>query len=209
MRQVELGELLGEHVVLMAMGGHVGESALLHDVLFGREVADHMLNEHVQNLIDDGVCVALAECGIQLSSDLEESLMLMIDLANVDAVTLVPAKGMIYPHTLNHDSVWQFGKCAVCTNHRDATGSMSLAEASRNGVDQLQKWLCSRLVAFDLLSELMMSLFEEMSDFSDKSEKFLKIRFNRRRFVEDLPAFFRHRHGCPLLPIAHELSRVA
>ena len=35
-----------------------------------------------------------------------------------------------------------------------------------------------------------------MSDFSDKSEKVLKIRLNQSLFVGDLPAFFRHRHGC-------------
>ena len=67
MREVELGEFLGEHVVLMAMGGHVGESALLHDVLFGSEVADHVLNERVQNFIDDGVGAALAKRGIFFS----------------------------------------------------------------------------------------------------------------------------------------------
>ena len=87
---------MGEHLVLVAMGGQTGVSVLLQEELLSGKVADCVLDNLLQDFINDGVCAPRADRVAQFGHRAEETLVLMIEFSDVNAEALVPPKGLVH-----------------------------------------------------------------------------------------------------------------
>lgn len=90
-RQVELGKFLSQRVMLVAVVGQARETVFLHKFLLAGKVADGVLDNILQELADDGVCMARLERRVELGDHREESLVLIIQVFDLDGIVIVPA----------------------------------------------------------------------------------------------------------------------